>query len=208
MKFRLFPRDEKFFDMFEAQTKTVLEGAMLVKELFDNISRAGELAVKIKDKESEGDDITHKIIESLHRTFVTPIDREDIHSLASKLDDILDHMEAVSERIVLFKIDTAQDYARSFAEVLIEAIEAISSAVGLLHDMRNSEKILEYCIEVNRLENVADSYLRSALADLLDGEYKTREVMKWKEIYEHLENAVDDCEDAANIIEGAVLKYS
>jgi predicted phosphate transport protein (TIGR00153 family) len=208
MKFRLFPRDEKFFDMFEAQTKTVLEGAMLIKELLDNMSRAAELAVKIKDKESEGDDITHKIIESLHRTFVTPIDREDIHNLASKLDDILDHMEAVSERIVLFKIDTAQDYARSFADVLIEAIEAISSAVGLLHDMRNSEKILEYCIEVNRLENVADGYLRSALADLFDGEYKTRDVMKWKEIYEHLENAVDDCEDAANVIEGAVLKYS
>ncbi|NIS75212.1 MAG: DUF47 family protein [Deltaproteobacteria bacterium] len=208
MKFRLFPRDEKFFDMFEAQTKTVLEGAVLIKELLNNMSRAGELAVKIKDKESEGDDITHKIIESLHRTFVTPIDREDIHSLTSKLDDILDHMEAVSERIILFKIDTAQDYARSFADVLIDAIEAISSAVGLLHDMRNADKIMEYCIEVNRLENVADDYLRSALAELFNGDYNPMEVMKWKEIYEHLENAVDDCEDAANIIEGAVLKYS
>ncbi len=117
-------------------------------------------------------------------------------------------MEAVSERIILFKIDTAQDYARSFADVLIDAIEAISSAVGLLHDMRNADKIMEYCIEVNRLENVADDYLRSALAELFNGDYNPMEVMKWKEIYEHLENAVDDCEDAANIIEGAVLKYS
>jgi predicted phosphate transport protein (TIGR00153 family) len=208
MRFRLFPRDEKFFDMFEAQTENVIEGARLIKELFDDIDRADELAVLIKQKESEGDDITHKIIESLHRTFVTPIDREDIHSLASKLDDILDHMEAVSERIVLFKIDESTTYAKSFSEVLIESVEAIASAVKLLHDMRNSDKIMEFCIEVNRLENVADGYLRSALADLFDGEYKTRDVMKWKEIYEHLENAVDDCEDAANVIEGAVLKYS
>lgn len=208
MRFRLFPRDEKFFDMFEDQVAKVIEGSRLIKELFDDLSRAGEMAVLIKQKESEGDDITHKIIESLHRTFVTPIDREDIHNLASKLDDILDHMEAVSERIVLFKIDKPTMYAKSMSEVLIESVEAIASAVKLLHDMRNSDKIMEYCIEVNRLENVADGYLRSALADLFDGEYKTRDIMKWKEIYEHLENAVDDCEDAANVIEGAVLKYS
>ncbi len=194
--------------MFEAQTERVMEGAKLIKELFDNMERAEELAVLIKDKESEGDDITHKIVESLHKTFVTPIDREDIHNLTSKLDDILDHMEAVSERIVLFKIDKSTSYAKSFADVLIESVEAIMSAVKLLHDMRNSEKILEYCIEVNRLENVGDSYLRSALAELFDGDYNPMEVMKWKEIYEHLENAVDDCEDAANVIEGAVLKYS
>jgi predicted phosphate transport protein (TIGR00153 family) len=208
MRFRLFPRDEKFFDMFEDQVAKVIEGSRLIKELFDDLSRAGEMAVLIKQKESEGDDITHKIIESLHRTFVTPIDREDIHNLASKLDDILDHMEAVSERIVLFKIDKPTTYAKSMSEVLIESVEAIANAVKLLHDMRNSDKIMEYCIEVNRLENVADGYLRSALADLFDGEYKTRDIMKWKEIYEHLENAVDDCEDAANVIEGAVLKYS
>lgn len=208
MKFRLFPRDEKFFDMFEIQVEKVLEGARLIKELFDDLGRADVLAVLIKEKESEGDDITHRIIESLHRTFVTPIDREDIHSLATKLDDILDHMEAVSERIVLFKIDRSTQYAQSFATVLIESVEAVMNAVKLLHDMRNADKIMEYCIEVNRLENVADGYLRSALAELFDGDYKTREVMKWKEIYEHLENAVDDCEDAANVIEGAVLKYS
>ncbi|NIO17617.1 MAG: DUF47 family protein [Deltaproteobacteria bacterium] len=208
MRFRLFPRDEKFFEMFEVQTERVMEGARLIKELFDNMERAEELAVLIKDKESEGDDITHKIVESLHKTFVTPIDREDIHNLTSKLDDILDHMEAVSERIVLFKIDKSTSYARSFADTLIESVEAIMNAVKLLHDMRNSEKILEYCIEVNRLENVGDSYLRSALAELFDGNNDPIEVMKWKEIYEHLENAVDDCEDAANVIEGAVLKYS
>lgn len=208
MKFRLFPRDEKFFDMFEIQVEKVLEGARLIKELFDDLGRADVLAVLIKEKESEGDDITHRIIESLHRTFVTPIDREDIHNLATKLDDILDHMEAVSERIVLFKIDRSTQYAQSFATVLIESVEAVMNAVKLLHDMRNADKIMEYCIEVNRLENVADGYLRSALAELFDGDYKTREVMKWKEIYEHLENAVDDCEDAANVIEGAVLKYS
>ncbi len=194
--------------MFEVQTERVMEGARLIKELFDNMERAEELAVLIKDKESEGDDITHKIVESLHKTFVTPIDREDIHNLTSKLDDILDHMEAVSERIVLFKIDKSTSYARSFADTLIESVEAIMNAVKLLHDMRNSEKILEYCIEVNRLENVGDSYLRSALAELFDGNNDPIEVMKWKEIYEHLENAVDDCEDAANVIEGAVLKYS
>jgi len=208
MKFRLFPRDEKFFDLFEQQTRKVLEGAKLMKELFHNYDRSEELTGKIKEKESEGDDITHEIVERLNRTFVTPIDREDIYSLACTLDDVLDYMQAVSERLNLFKIGRTTDTAKAFSQVLVSSSEEILKAVALLHDMRNSEDIMSSCIEVNRLENEADMLLRSAIAKLFEEEDNPMEVMKWKEIYDNLENAVDSCEDVANIIEGVVLKYS
>jgi hypothetical protein len=208
MKFRLFPREEKFFEMFEKQVEKVLEGAKLMRELFEHFENVTELTTRIKEKEDEGDDITHKIIEMLNKTFVTPIDREDIHNLACKLDDILDYMQAVAERIILFKIDKTTEPSQSFSEILVECIQEISKAIGMLHDLRDSEKIMESCIEINRLENVADNYLRSAVAHLFEEEKDPMEVMKWKEIYENLENAVDCCEDVANIIEGVVLKYS
>ncbi|RMG57012.1 MAG: DUF47 domain-containing protein [Deltaproteobacteria bacterium] len=208
MKLKIFPREEKFFELFREQSEKVLEGAKLVKELFDNFERAEELSFQIKRKESEGDDITHKIIEMLNRTFVTPIDREDIHNLASKMDDILDYMQAVSERIILFKIGGSSQTAREMSEVLVRCAEEIKFAVAMIHDLRDSEKIMESCIEVNRLENEADTLLRSAVARLFNEETDPMSVMKWKEIYENLENAVDSCEDVANIIEGVVLKYS
>ncbi len=208
MRFRLFPRDEKFFDLFAQQTRKVLEGAKLMKELFHNYDQVKELTGKIKEKESEGDDITHEIVERLNRTFVTPIDREDIYNLACTLDDILDYMQAVSERLNLFKIGKTTDTAKDFSRVLESSIEELLKAVILLHDMRNSEEIMGSCIEVNRLENEADTILRSAIAKLFEEEEDPMEVMKWKEIYDNLENAVDSCEDVANIIEGVVLKYS
>ncbi len=208
MKFRLFPRDEKFFDLFELQAQKLLGGARLILELFDNIEDSETITRKIKEVESEGDDVTHEIIARLNRTFVTPIDREDIHNLASKLDDVLDYMQAVSERINLFKIEKSTGVAREFGRVLLKSTEELVNSIGLLHDMRNSDKIMVSCIEINRLENEADNFLRKAIADLFEMEENPMEVMKWKEIYDNLENAVDSCEDVANIIEGVVLKYS
>ena len=208
MKLRLFPRDEKFFDLFELQAQKVLGGARLIFELFDNFEDSEKITQKIKEVESEGDDVTHEIIARLNKTFVTPIDREDIHNLACKLDDVLDYMQAVSERINLFNIEKSTDVAREFGRVLLKSTEELVKSIGLLHDMRNSDKIMVSCIEINRLENEADNFLRKAIADLFEMEENPMEVMKWKEIYDNLENAVDSCEDVANIIEGVVLKYS
>ncbi len=208
MKFKLFPREEKFFELFREQSAKVLEGATLMKDLFHNFEKAEELVPQIKKKESEGDDITHKIIEMLNRTFVTPIDREDIHNLASKLDDVLDFMQAVAERLLLFKISETSETAKEMSTVLVKCAEEIVAAIALIHDLRDSDKIMESCIEVNRLENEADALLRSAVARLFNEVQNPMEVMKWKEIYENLENAVDSCEDVANILEGVVLKYS
>jgi predicted phosphate transport protein (TIGR00153 family) len=208
MKFGIFPRDEGFFHLLKEQTSKVVEGAEILKELFTAFENVPELAGRLKEKESEGDEITHRIINKLNRTFITPIDREDIYNLAIKLDDILDYLEGVAERVVVFKITKTTESARALAEALLKSIVEVSNAVGKVSDLRDSRDILASCIEINRLENVADACLRNSLGLLFEEEQDPKEVMKWKEIYENLENASDTCEDVANILEGVVLKYA
>ncbi len=208
MRLRLFPKDERFFDMFNEQVKKVVEGARLLKEMMETFQNLESMAKKIKDVEEDGDRITHRIVERLNRTFVTPIDREDIHNLTSRLDDVLDYMEAVAERIVLFRIDKGTKEAVMLSDILLKSVLTVEKAVFILRDLRKAEEVLKDCIEINRLENVADCYLREAVANLFEIEVDPKEIIKWKEIYENLENAVDRCEDVANIIEGVILKYS
>ncbi len=208
MRLRLFPREERFFDMFDEQVKKVVEGARLLKEMMETFQNLESMAKKIKDVEEDGDQITHRIVERLNRTFITPIDREDIHNLTSRLDDVLDYMEAVAERIVLFRIDKRTKEAVMLSDILLKSVLAVERAVYNLKDLRKAKEVLKDCIEINRLENVADCYLREAVANLFEIEGDPKEIIKWKEIYENLENAVDRCEDVANIIEGVILKYS
>jgi len=163
---------------------------------------------KIKSLEHDGDRITHETLETLNKTFITPIDREDIHSLISKIDDILDLIDAAAHRLVIYRIDKPSPELIAISAQLIKPIEAIKGALLLLDNMKNAKQILDYCVEVNRLENEADSLHRVAIGNLFDNEKDPIRLLKFKEIYENLEEATDRCEDVANIIESVVIKNS
>ncbi|HET6639534.1 MAG TPA: DUF47 family protein [Gemmatimonadota bacterium] len=203
---KLMPRETSFFEFFERHAATTVRGC---RELLD-LANAGTdfeaRARRIKDIEHEADSITHDCVEALHRTFITPIDRDQIHMLISRMDDIMDYVETVSDQCVLYNIDHMTTPAKELAAVLLESAEHIEGAVKGLRDMKHAETISEHCIEVNRLENKGDDLLRKAVARLFDEEKDPVAIIKWKEIYENLEIATDRCEDVANIIEGIVLE--
>ena len=162
----------------------------------------------VKMAEHAGDEITHAVIERLHQTFITPIDRGDIHELISRMDDVLDLVEASAERIWLYGIRTMEPDARELARVLEQAVVEMGAAVRGLRDLKDRPRLLAHCTEINRLENVGDQLLRRAMARLFTDSSDAIHVIKWKEIYDYLENAVDRCEDVANVIEGVALEYS
>ncbi|MFQ5683479.1 MAG: DUF47 domain-containing protein [Candidatus Binatia bacterium] len=203
---RILPRDEKFYDLFESSASKVLKGATQLEELIRNFKDVSVRAKQIKDTEHEGDVITHNTIEMLHLTFVTPLDREDIHSLISALDDVLDYIEACAERLSLFKITKTTEEAVALVGVLVKAVKEIEQAVSTLRHLKGPESIMKKCIEINRLENDGDDVCRAAVAKLFEPDNDPLEVIKWKEIYETLEDAIDRCEDVANVLEGIVLK--
>ncbi len=202
--FKLIPREEKFFDMFEEAARNILIGARKLCEMIEDLSDADLKAQEIKEIESRGDRITHEIIKKLHRTFVTPIDREDIYKLTSALDDVLDLTEAASARMALFKIKESTREARELSQIILDCAEEIVKAIS---NLRRLSGVYSHCVEINRLENVADDLTRDAIARLFDEGFPALEVIKWKEIYETMETATDRCEDVANIVEGIVLKH-
>ena len=204
---RLMPREDKFFKLFKDQGELLVEGANILKELFADISNAERHSRRLKDVEHKADEITHTTMNLLHRTFITPMDREDIHQLICKMDDILDFMDAVSQRVLLFDIKTAPPSAAELADLCLKSVATISSVVSQLEDMKNSKNILKQCVEINRLEKEADHAFRAATGKLFREEPDTRQLIKFKEIYEMLEETTDRCEDVANIIEGIVLEY-
>ena len=203
---RFLPSDERFYDFFEAAVKKVVEGAAQLEDLIRNFKEVSLKAKQIKDTEHQGDLITHNTIEMLNRTFVTPLDREDIHDLITSLDDVLDYIEACAERLHLFKIDKPTEEAVLLVEVLLKTVKELADAVAKLRNLKAADAIMKHCIEINRLENEGDYVSRAAVAKLFDAENDPLEVIKWKEIYETLENAIDRCEDVANVLEGIVLK--
>ncbi|HYC23629.1 MAG TPA: DUF47 domain-containing protein [Candidatus Bathyarchaeia archaeon] len=204
---RLMPREVAFFDYFERLADKILEGCQALVELLED----GDLvarAKRIKAIEHEGDIITHQCIEMLHKTFITPIDRDDIHRLITRMDDILDLAESVAERLSIYDVGTPTDEANQLARVLVFGVERVGKAVRGLRDMRNAPQVLAECIEINRIENEADTLLRNAVAKLFRTEKDPLSVMKWKELYEGLEEATDRCEDVANLVEGIVLEFA
>lgn len=207
MKLRFMPREERFFELFEAAAVNVVKGAHLLLEFVRSPGRAAELRHQIEEVEHEGDITTHEIADRLNRTFVTPFDHEDIHDLSGRLDDILDNIEATADRMFLYDAGTPGPEMIALVEVLAEATQVLEKAVGGLRDMKNARRILDYCIEIHRLENVGDEDSRLALAKL----FKTSDAiyaLKWKELYDHVENAIDKCEDVASIVEGIVVKHT
>ncbi|MCM2277378.1 MAG: DUF47 family protein [Oligoflexia bacterium] len=205
---RLIPREEKFFVLFRQSAELMVEGAHALRDIFANMAEAEQHARRLKDIEHRADEITHRTIELLHSTFITPLDREDIHQLITRMDDILDFFEAAAQRIFLYDIKTSPPNSRELAELCLKMAETIQMTVNSLEDLKNREAILKHCIEINRLENEADHLYRVSVAKLFREEPDTRQLIKYKEIYEILETATDRGEDVANIIEGIVLEYA
>jgi predicted phosphate transport protein (TIGR00153 family) len=201
--FSLFPREEDFFTLFRKQGQIVRRGCDQLNEMVTQFDRLDERARQLKETEHEGDLIAHELFERLNRTFITPIDREDIHDLASGLDDVLDAVEAIGTRLVLFKVKSSTPESRKLAAIVVKSGTQIEQAVGSLKEFKN---LKAFTIEINRLENEADTISRQAVADLFSGGHELLDVMRWHELYGRLEGAADRCEDVANVIESIVLK--
>ena len=204
--FRLIPREESFFELFERAAKNVHQGSLALLDFLQNFTDAAGRAKKMKDIEHTGDRITHDTIERLNKTFITPIDREDIHELVQRLDDILDLVDTSMNRMVLYKVDKPTEDAVLLAQCLRHSTELIIEAMPLLRDMSNGPEILKRCVAIHSQENEADRIEQHALATLFDNQHSPTEIIKWKDIYEDLETATDRCEDVANVLEGIVLK--
>jgi predicted phosphate transport protein (TIGR00153 family) len=205
---RLLPHDASFFVLFEQQGKKTVEGCRAFLEMIEQPTGLDGRAKRVKQIEHECDEITHAVVEGLHKTFITPIDRNDIYTLITKMDDIMDFVEAAADRLALYEIPTMTKEVGDLARCLVQSAEHVLGAVSSIRDLGKPNGILQHCIEINRLENVADDLLRTALARLFREEKDPIAVIKWKEIYETLESATDRCEDVANIIEGVVLENS
>ena len=203
--FGLIPKEEKFFKLFKNMTENIIDGAKLLKDMLDNFDNPNESQRKIKEVEHKGDSITHDIIQMLNKTFVTPLDREDIYALASKLDDILDLIDASAQRVIMYNVDSIPPEAKSLGFIILQSCYAVDKAVAMLGKKTN-EQIFAACVEINALENEADRVSREAISRLFDEEKDPIQLIKWKEIYEILERATDKCEDAANILESVVVK--
>jgi predicted phosphate transport protein (TIGR00153 family) len=203
--FSLIPRDQAFFQMFQNAARNVIEGSRLLKEMMEDYRNPMEQARRIKDVEHVGDGITHDIVRKLNQTFITPIDREDIHGLASALDDILDLVEAVADRFVVFKVSEPTETAIKLSNILYQSALAVGDGVDLLG--KSHGDVSEYNVHVNSLENEADRLMRDAVSALFEQEPNPIEVIKWKEIYEHFEEGTDRCEDVSNILECIALKH-
>jgi hypothetical protein len=203
----LLPREYGFFDQFEKHVARTVEGARLFEEMLGELQQSGPKAKRIKEVEHEADVITHHTVEMLHKTFITPFDRNDIHRLISRMDDILDDVEAAAERLWLYEVTEATPEAKDLARILRLSTEQLQVAVNGMRDLKKkADSILKSCVEINRLENEGDAILRQALAQLFKVQKDPLLVIKWKEIYENIELATDRCEDVANVIEGVVLE--
>ena len=205
---KLFPKEESFLPQFAKAADVLLQATQELDGLAADLSGVELKAQKIKHLEHEGDQIAHQIFSAIGRTWITPIDREDIHTLASSLDNVLDDVDAIAARLVIFKIKTPTPEMKAATALIVQSVQAIQKAVSLLGDMKHGPEIIEASIEIKRLESEADSLHRLAIGKLFDEEKDPIQLLKWKEIYEFLEMATDRCEDVANVLEQIVLKAS
>jgi predicted phosphate transport protein (TIGR00153 family) len=205
---RLLPRQTDFFDFFERHASITVEGARELEKLSLKDADVDGVARRIKDLEHDADDVTHTCMETLHKTFITPIDRNDIHRIATKMDDIIDLIDGAARQLSLYEITELPESAREALTVLVQATEAVERAVKGLRNMKNATAILGECVRINELENQADRIKAASVAHLFREERDPIAVLKWNEIYQALENVTDACEDVANVIEGIVLEHA
>src|SRR5882672_308114 len=204
--FSLVPKEMVFFDLFEEAGRNAHQGALALADLFDRFENVAEKVKKIKDIEHAGDKITHATIEKLNQTFITPIDREDIHELISRIDDVIDLIDTAAARVYLYKIDKPTEDAKALAQVLVNATKIITELLPKMRNLKLTSSLLQQCIEIHTQENEGDRIEQHALASLFENGHDPIFIIKWKDIYDELEPATDRCEDVANVIEGIVLK--
>ena len=205
---KLMPREGRFFDLFNAHAAQIVLGSEALGQLMANPSAPDDYARRIDSAERDADKITHDTISLLHRTFITPIDRDQIHQLITRMDDILDLMQDVAESVVLYDIRRVTPEAQQLAQICEMSCERVRAAVGLLSNLRAPEAIMKVCQEIDRLEADADRVMRSAMSRLFREESDVKQLIKLRSIYEQLELVTDRCEDVANIVEGIVLEHS
>jgi predicted phosphate transport protein (TIGR00153 family) len=202
---RFLPKDEGFFDLFDSLSARLLTSATLLRELFNDPTRLEELAGKIKQEEHGADATTYEIMQRIDRSFVTPLDREDIHLLANRLDNVVDLIDGTARRATMFNIKERRDQAIALIDVLVSCAGSLGRGVK---GVRKSEEVHKVAREVKVLEERADSLYAKAIGELFSGSPNPLDVIKWKEIYDNLEHAVDECEDVANVLESISLKNS
>ena len=207
MAINFVPKEVKFFDFLNMQAENIVKAADAFKTAVKKGPFDDETVKKIKNFEHEGDTLAHEIVDMLNRTFITPIDREDIHALANILDDILDMINSMSNRIHLYKLDPRNDGMIAFADTIDQSTQALANAVKHMHDTKRSRRVLDYCIEVNRLENMGDQLRDKTISGLFENEKDPIQVIKWKEIYEGAEATLDTCEHVAKVIEAILVKH-
>ncbi len=208
VKFSLIPRQEKFFGLFEEGAQNMVRAAQGLKDMVDNWGHIEGRVSEITEIEHQGDTITHQIIAQLNRTFVTPFDREDIALLAHTMDDVTDFIHAAADAMLIYKVDRPSQRARELADIIVQGATEVKKAVPQLRSRAGLKQILQHCVEINRLENMADRVYRSAMAELFYDSTDIAHIIKWREIYEHMESATDRCEDVSNVLEGVALKHA
>jgi len=204
----MIPKEEKFFDLFDELANKIEEGGELFLDMVEHYEYSEPKIAKLKVMEQEADVITHKTYEKMHKTFLTPIDREDIYALVNKMDSILDMIEASAARMSLYKVKFLAKEIIDQAKILNKAIKKVKYIVHAMKNMKNAKMILDACVEINTLENEGDIVMRMTMTRLFEQEKDPIELIKWKEIFERIEEAIDVCEDVANVVEGIVLKYA
>lgn len=207
MGISFMPKEEKFFDFLSEQAENLTKAAGFFKAAIKD-GRLDDAEVKrIRDLEHEGDTLAHEITDMLNKTFITPIDREDIYALANQLDDVLDLLNAMAGRMRLYKLNPADPHFAQFIDLIDQAAAALAQAVKHMPDMKRQRRVLDYCIEINRLENLGDAVRERAIGELFEKEKDPIAVIKWKEIYEAAEGALDKCEHVAKVIEAILVKH-
>jgi predicted phosphate transport protein (TIGR00153 family) len=201
----VFSKDRNFFELFNKVAANISHAATILVAIMEHFTNLDNWAKDVHEIEENGDMLTHDIIKKLNKTFITPIDREDVHALASKLDDILDFIWGTAERLAVFKMKESTKEAVIMSKVLLTTVELVQKAIQKLKE-KNYSHMQEYCVEINKLENKMDRIFRDALGHLFEEIKDPILVIKWKEIYEHLENASDKCEDVADILESIAIK--
>lgn len=205
---KLFPQELGFFDLFKESGDVMVQAIQEYRRMLEYPNEAESRMRTIKDLEHCGDDVTHRTMMLLHRTFITPLDREDIHSLIKTMDDIIDFIDASAQRLYLYEVRTIPENLHKLADITVESVKMVKTAVSMLNNLKNTDELHRICVEINKLENDADQVLRAAVAELFRNEQDLRNLIKLKEIYELLETVTDRCEDVANVIESIILEYA
>ncbi|MCX8131123.1 MAG: DUF47 family protein [Clostridia bacterium] len=206
--FRISPKEEKFFDLFVETAENACKSAVMLEELMKNYIDIEKKVKAIEETEHECDQRVHVIMEQLNKSFITPIDREDIYLIAKELDNITDSIEATAHRFVMLNVNSITDEAKKLAELIVACTKELKGVMVEVKNMKKSNSLQKKIIEVNRLEDYGDTIFRNAVTNLFKNEKDPIEVIKWKEMYELLESTLDACEDVANIVEGVVMKHA